>query len=170
MNLVVNKGWVTSIELETEDGSHPTQKVLVDYDKLPMRCKTCHSWKHRVRDCNANQKRPVRGGRRSTHLPQMHQQDKGKNIRIDEDGFQKVINRKNTRRSILNTINDEMRSSAFALAEESRAARLRLNAQGDRTGQMRGEDTAQTNPAPGDQEGPGGIRNQEKNTEQHTEA
>ena len=36
VNLMVNKGWVTNIDLETEDGTLPIQKVLVDYDKLPM--------------------------------------------------------------------------------------------------------------------------------------
>ena len=165
VNLMVNKGWVTSIELETEDGSYPAQKVLVDCDKLPMRCKACHSWKHWVRDCNVVQKRPVRGGRRSAHVPQTHQQDKGKSIRIDEDGFQQVINRKNTRRSIFNTINDEMRSNAFALAEESRAARFRSNAQGDVVGQLRGEQTARTNPALRNHDGLGGNKAQDRSTE-----
>lgn len=44
---------------------------------------------------------------------------------VDEDGFQQVKNRKNTRRNIFDTVNDEMRSNAFALAEEVRAARHR---------------------------------------------
>jgi hypothetical protein len=51
VNLVVSNGWVTTIDLESENGTMPAQKVLVDYDKLPMRCKACHSWKHRVREC-----------------------------------------------------------------------------------------------------------------------
>ena len=42
---------------------------------------------------------------------------------VDEEGFQQVKNRRNTRRDIFNTVNDKMRSSAFALAEEVRAAR-----------------------------------------------
>ena len=40
------KGWVTCIE--SKDGIPPPQKVLVDYDKLPIRCRACHSWKHKV--------------------------------------------------------------------------------------------------------------------------
>lgn len=64
---MVTKRWVTSIDLELEDEALPTQKVLVDYEKLPMRCKACHSWKHRIRDCNEIQKKYVRGGRRPTH-------------------------------------------------------------------------------------------------------
>ena len=104
VNLLVSKGWVTSINLETEDGILPTQKIIIDYDRLPMRCKACHNWKHRVRDCNEIQKRNVRGGRRlthaphsyqpgerrPTHVPHSHQPDKGKNIVVDEDGFQQV--------------------------------------------------------------------------------
>ena len=42
---------------------------------------------------------------------------------MDEDGFQQVKSRKNTKRNIFNIVNDEMRSSAFALAEETKAAR-----------------------------------------------
>ena len=125
VNLMVTKGWVTSIDLESEDGTLPTQKVLVDYDKLPMRCKACQSWKHRVKDCNEIQKRHVRGGRRPIRAPYTFQREIGKNIMVDEEGFQQVKNRRSTRKYIFDTVNDEMRSSAFALAEEVRAARLR---------------------------------------------
>ena len=59
--------------------------------------------------------------------PYTFQQEKGKNIMVDEEGFQHVRNRRNTRRNIFNTVNDKMRSSAFALAEEVRAARHRNN-------------------------------------------
>jgi hypothetical protein len=59
INLVVSGGWVTNIDLETEGGILPVQKVLVDYDKLPMRCKVCHSWKHRVRDSKEIQKKTL---------------------------------------------------------------------------------------------------------------
>ena len=121
INLVVDKGWITSIDLETESGEMPVQKVLVDYDKLPMRCKACHSWKHRVRDCNEIQKNTLRGGRRPMHAFPQHQQEKGKNIVTDEDGFQQVRNRKNTRRNIFDIVDDDMKSNAFALREETRA-------------------------------------------------
>jgi len=59
INLVVSGGWVTNIDLETEGGILPVQKVLVDYDKLPMRCKVCHSWKNRVRDSKEIQKKTL---------------------------------------------------------------------------------------------------------------
>ena len=101
VNLMVSKGWVTSIDLETEDGSLPPQKILVDYDKLPMRCKVCHNWKHRVRDCQELQRRPSRNGRRINTAPHSYKPDKGKSIEVDEDGFQPVKNRKkNMRRNI----------------------------------------------------------------------
>ena len=69
VNLMVTKGWVTSIDLASEDGALPTHKALVDYVKLPMRCKACQSWKHRVRECIEIQKRHVRGGRRPMRDP-----------------------------------------------------------------------------------------------------
>lgn len=112
---------MTNIDLEMEDGTLPTQKAIVDYDKLPMRCKACHSWQHRMRDCNEMQKKFVRGGMRSTHAPHSYQPDKGKNIAVGEDGFQQVQSRKNTKKNIFNIVNDEMRSSAFALEEETMA-------------------------------------------------
>ena len=122
INLVVSRGWVTSIDFETERGVLLVQKVLVDYDKLPMRCKACHSWKHRVKDCKETQKNSLRGGRRPTHAFPQHQQEKRKNIVMDEDGFQQVRNRKNTRRNIFDIVNDDLRSSAYALGEEIRVA------------------------------------------------
>ena len=39
--------WITSLDLASEDGTIPTLKVSVDYNKFPMRWKACHSWKHR---------------------------------------------------------------------------------------------------------------------------
>ena len=134
VNLMVTKGWVTSIDLESEDGLLPTQKVFVDYDQLPMRCKACHSWKHKVKDCNELKKRQGWGGRRPLHAPHTLQQEKGKNTMVDEDGFQQVKNRRNTRRNIFDTVNDEMRTSAFALAEEVWATRYRSMMQGEEGG------------------------------------
>lgn len=46
---------------------------------------------------------------------------------VDEEGFQQVKNRRNARMNIFNVVNDEMRSSAYALAEEVRVARHRIN-------------------------------------------
>lgn len=88
----------------------------------------------------------MRGGRRPTHAPQMYQQDKGKNIEVDEEGFQQVRNRKNTKINIFNIVNDEMRSSAFALAEEARAARYRSNPQEGEASRRRGGQIAMENP------------------------
>ena len=99
INLMVNNGWITSIDLETDDGLLPIQKVLVDYDKLPMRCKVCHSWKHRVKDCTEIQKRMAKGGRRPMQTSYKTAPDKGKHISLDEDGFQQVRSRKNIRKN-----------------------------------------------------------------------
>ena len=76
INLIATKRWITSIDLKTNDGMLPIQKVLVEYDKLPMRCTVCHSWKHKVRDCNEIQKRVVKGGRRPTHTYNKQAMDK----------------------------------------------------------------------------------------------
>ena len=78
VNLMVSKGWVTSIDLEIKDRILPSQKVVVDYDKLP---KACHSWQHRVRDCNEMQKRSLRGGRRPVHAPHSYSQIRGNTLR-----------------------------------------------------------------------------------------
>ena len=61
INLKVNKGWVTSIALSKEEGILPTQHLLVVYDNLPFRCRSCHKWKHKVRDCKDNKKTRVKG-------------------------------------------------------------------------------------------------------------
>lgn len=58
INLMVNKGWATSIDLDSGGEISPPQRVLVDYDNLPIRCKACHNWKHRVRDCEETRKKP----------------------------------------------------------------------------------------------------------------
>ncbi len=61
IDLKVNKGWVTSIDLEGGEEGMPPPRVLVDYDKLPIRCKACHNWKHIVRDCKDAQRSPTKG-------------------------------------------------------------------------------------------------------------
>ena len=87
VNLKVNEGWVTSIDLEDEGGISTLQKVSVDYDKLPMRCKVCQRWKHKIKDYKEIQKRHVQGVRRQTHAHLAQQPEKGKNISLDQDGF-----------------------------------------------------------------------------------
>ena len=99
INLEISKGWATSIDLEMEDGNMPPQRIMVDYDKLPIRCRVCLSWKHKASECGMFQKRPMRGRPMYTRHNQL-QQEKGKNPVVDEDGFQQVTSKKNTRRNI----------------------------------------------------------------------
>ena len=112
INLMVNEGWVTSITLESEEGMGPTQSVVVDYDRMPIRCRAYQSWKHRVRDCKEIQRRSVPGVRREPHSFQPKQQAKGKHVVLDDEGFQQVRSRKNTRRNIFNKENVEGRRYA----------------------------------------------------------
>ena len=51
INLEINKGWATSIDLESNIGILPPQRILIDYDKFPIRCRVCMSWKHKASDC-----------------------------------------------------------------------------------------------------------------------
>jgi hypothetical protein len=105
INLMVNEGWVMSITLESEDGTGPAQSMIVDYDRMPIRCRACQSWKLRVRDCKEIQRRSVQGLRREPHSFQPHQHAKGKHKVLDEEGFQQVRNRKNIRRNIFDREN-----------------------------------------------------------------
>ena len=110
INLEISKGWVTSIELESEGGILPPQKILVDYDKLPIKCRVCLSWKHKASDCNKMQRRPMKGKSRPMHNHHMQPQDKGKSVVVDQDSFQHVKSQKNTRRNIFDS-NAEMREN-----------------------------------------------------------
>ena len=100
INLGISKGWATSIELITKGGILPPHTVLIDYDRLPIRCRVCLCWKHKASDCTEIQKRPYKGKGNVGQPQHKHQQEKGKNIIIDQDGFQQVRSRKNTRRNI----------------------------------------------------------------------
>ena len=82
------------------------QKVLVDYDKFPTKCRACQSWKHRVRDCKEQHRRPIKGVRRQPHSFQVNQQDKGGKKTLDEDGFEQVKSRINIRKNIFEKCND----------------------------------------------------------------
>ena len=87
INLQISKGWATNIALEIKKGDAPNQKVVVNYDKLPFICKACPSWQHKVIYYKEILQRQVRGGRRPVDTnPTQH--EKGKNVMIDEDGFQ----------------------------------------------------------------------------------
>ena len=61
VNLEISKGWATCTMLESEEGILPPQIIMVDYEKLPIRCRVCLSWKHKANDCKEFHKRPMRG-------------------------------------------------------------------------------------------------------------
>ena len=100
INLEINKGWATSIDLESEDRTLPPHRIMIDYDKLPIVCRVCMSWKHKASDCKEFQYRFARGRGRPTFPRQNQHQGKGKNNMVDEDSFQLVTNRKHTMRNI----------------------------------------------------------------------
>ena len=100
VNLEITKGWATSIELVTEGGILPPQIIEIDYDKLPIRCRVCSSWKHKASECKEMQKRPGKGREIPGQNRHIHPQEKGKNIVLDQDGFQQVQHRRNIRRNI----------------------------------------------------------------------
>lgn len=97
INLEISKGWVTSIDLESEEGILPSQRIMVNYDKLPIRCRVCLSWKHKASDCEEFKRKHVLGRGRPAFTRNIQNQEKRKNIVIDEDGFQQVINKKKNR-------------------------------------------------------------------------
>lgn len=43
INLEISKGWATCIDLELDGGILSPQKIMVDFDKLPIRCRACLS-------------------------------------------------------------------------------------------------------------------------------
>lgn len=106
INLEISKGWATSIELITEGGILPPQTVLIDYDKLPIRCRVCLSW-------NINQviakniKRGQTGtGRKWYNLTTYNFKKKVKNVIIDQEGFLQVRSQKNMRWNIFGSNQD----------------------------------------------------------------
>ena len=106
----------------------------MDYDKLPIRCRACLSWKHKASECRVFQKRPTRG--RHTFARNNPQPEKGKNIVVDEDGFQQVINKKNTRRNIFDKgiSLPGIQQSTFGLPGELHTARGGTQAETERLG------------------------------------
>ena len=110
VNLKVDKGWVTSIKLESEEEIVPPHEVLVDYDKLPLRCRACHSWKHKVRDCKGNQDNIRMGKGKPPYTRHSNPQDKGKTKIVDDDGFQQV---RNTRRNIFKNAEEGPRRPTY---------------------------------------------------------
>ena len=89
VDLEINKGWVTCIDLECEGGVLAPQKIMVDYDKLPSRCRVCLSWKHKASECKETHKRPLFMKEKGRSLPtHNHQQlERVKNPVIDADIF-----------------------------------------------------------------------------------
>ena len=75
INLEISKGWATSIDLESKIGILPPQRIMIDYDKLPIRCRVCMSWKHKASDCKEFQNRSARGRGEST-FPRQNQPHK----------------------------------------------------------------------------------------------
>ena len=102
VNLEISKGWVTCIDLECEGGVLAPQKIMVDYDKLPIRCRVCLSWNHKASDCKEGMRRPMRMQEkyRSMYPHSYQQNEKGKNPVVDEEGFQQVKQKKSTWRKI----------------------------------------------------------------------
>ena len=100
VNLKISKGWATCIVLESEEGILPPQTIMVDFDKLPIRCRVCLSWKHKANECEEYQKRLVRGRGRQGNAQQVQHQDKRKSANLDKDGFQQVQYKKGIRRNI----------------------------------------------------------------------
>ena len=113
VHLKVDKGWVTNIMLEFEEGVVPPQKVMVDYDKLPLRCRACHSWQHKVRDCSEIHDKTRKGHGKPLHTRPTNTHDKGKTKMVDDEGFQQVRSRKNTRRNIFENVDDDLRKQAY---------------------------------------------------------
>ena len=134
INLKVKEGWITSIALDSEDGSAPIPKVLVYYDKLPIKGRACQSWKHMVRDCKEQHRIPSKGDRKQPYSFRANQQqDKGKQKIVDEDGFQQLQNRKGTRRNIFEKENEKMthaNNQEGASPAEANPARGIHNAEG----------------------------------------
>lgn len=106
---MVNKGWATIIDLESEGGISPPQRVLVNYDNLSIRCKVCNSWKHKVKDCMEIPGKPWRGARRPPLVEYTHQQVREKGDVMDQDGLQQVQSRRGIRRNIFEDVEDELR-------------------------------------------------------------
>ena len=63
----------------------PPQSVLINYDNLPIRCRVCLSWKHKPSECKELQKRPIRSREKLAQPHQIHHQEKGKNVIIDQE-------------------------------------------------------------------------------------
>ena len=69
VNLDISKGWITCIDLECEEGVLAPQKIMVDYDKLPIRCRICLSWKHKASEYKETHKRPLFVRENGRYLP-----------------------------------------------------------------------------------------------------
>lgn len=120
INLKINKWWVTNMDLDDGGEGVVPQRTLVYYDKLPIRCKTCQSWKHRIKDIKETQRQPTKMIRRPPPAYHTYKKDKGKNAMVDEEGFQHVRNRRNSRMNIFNAVDDEQQNHAFEQREINR--------------------------------------------------
>lgn len=81
INLKMNKWWITSLDLESKVDILTPQKIMVDYDKLPIRCRVCLSWKHKSSECKEYQKKPIRGRGKPIYAHNIQDKKKAKTFR-----------------------------------------------------------------------------------------
>lgn len=91
INLHFSNGWATNTVLELDEGILPSQAVIVDYDSLPMRCKVCLSWSHKVKYCGTfmRRRKPSHISNRGLHAQTTKHIGKKKNNNIDQEVFNK---------------------------------------------------------------------------------
>lgn len=106
---------------ESKDGNGSPLTVVVDYDRLPIRCRACQSLKNRMQDCKDMQRKPMQGIRQQPYTFHANHQAKGKHIDLDDNGFPQVRNRKNIRRNIFNRKDDNARKNATDLGTRAQA-------------------------------------------------
>lgn len=77
-----------------------------------------------VRDCKEIRKKPIKRDKRPTRPPQPHhiyQQERGKNVVVEHEGFQQVKIRNNTKRKIFEDVDDMLREQVYEQWEEAKS-------------------------------------------------
>lgn len=77
-------GWVTSVALEYKEASYH-HMIYIYFDNLPLHCRTCQTWKHKVKGCKEIQNSP-------SHAHHAIQHEKGEVKAVDYNGFQQLTN------------------------------------------------------------------------------